>query len=88
MKLASSELRWWILDKMVRKNLWGGKHLDYELISHGLPKDQYRDIEKELDKLVREGLVVKKPAHYGLQVSLNVRMKVEIERIIRGREEK
>ncbi|MBS3062950.1 MAG: hypothetical protein J4203_03685 [Candidatus Diapherotrites archaeon] len=84
MKLPSSKLRWWILNKMVRKNLWGGKHLDYELIAHGLPKDQRKDVEEELDKLVKEGLIVPKPAHYGLQVSLNVHRKADIERIVFG----
>ena len=42
----------------------------------------YPWLKKETEKLIRAGLVIKKPTGYGLHVSLNVRMKAEIEKII------
>lgn len=35
------------------------------------------------EELMRKGLILKKPTHYGLQVSLNPRMAQEIKRMIK-----
>jgi len=67
---------------MVRHRWWAGKHTAFDDIPKGFPNELWKDVKKELEQLAREGLVVKKPTGYGLHVSLNVRMKAEIERII------
>jgi len=82
MKLSSYEIRVRILRKMVRHRWWAGKHTAFDDIPKGFPNELWKDVKKELEQLAREGLVVKKPTGYGLHVSLNVRMKAEIERII------
>lgn len=69
---------------MVRHNWWHGKHTAFDNIPKGAPKDQWKDIRKELDELIREGFIVKKPTNYGLHVSLNMAKKSEIEKIIFG----
>ena len=85
MKLASSEIRRLLLKKMARKNLWGGKHTAFgNLWKKGIPPEHWNEFKKELERLIREGIVVQKPTGYGLHVSLNVRMKAEIEKIILG----
>ncbi len=84
MKLSSFEIRRRILRKMVRHRWWAGKHTAFDNIPKGFPKELWKDVKKELEQLIREGFVVKKPAGYGLHVSLNVGMKAEIERIIFG----
>ncbi len=82
MKLSSFEIRKRILYKLVRHNLWGGKHTAFDNIPKGFPKELWKDVKNEAEQLIREGLIVKKPTGYGLHISLNVRMKAEIEKII------
>jgi ATP-dependent DNA ligase len=82
MKLSSFEIRRRILRKMVRHSWWGGKHAAFDNIPKGFPKELWKDVKKELEQLAREGIVIKKPTGYGLHVSLNVRMKAEIERMV------
>lgn len=82
MKLSSFEIRQRILRKMVRHSWWGGKHTAFDNVPKGLPKELWKHVKNELEQLVREGIVIKKPTSYGLHVSLNVGMKAEIEKII------
>ncbi len=82
MKLSSLEVERWILKKMVRHNWWGGKHTAFDEIPKGAPKEHWKAIRKELKQLIRAGLVIPKKTGYGLHISLNVKKKVEIERII------
>ncbi len=82
MKLSSFEIRRRILRKMVRHSWWTGKHTAFDNIPKGFPKEMWKDVKKELKQLIREGLVIAKPTHYGSHVSLNVSMKAEIERIV------
>lgn len=82
MKLSSFEVRRRILRKMVRHCYWGGKHTAFDNVPKSFPKEVWKDVEKELEQLIRDGLVVKKPTGYGLHVSLNVKMKAEIEKIL------
>ncbi len=82
MKLSSFEIRQRILRKMVRHNWWGGKHTAFDNIPKGFPKELWKDVKNELEQLVREGFVVKKPTGYALHVSLNVGMSVDIEKIL------
>ena len=81
MKLSNYELRKWILKKMVRHNWWGGKHMAFDNIPKGAPKHIWKEIRNELELLIKENYVLKKPTGYGLHVSLNVKMKAEIEKI-------
>lgn len=83
MKLSAFDVKKRILYKMARKSLWGGKHTAYdEMWKRGIPQEHWADFKDGLDALIKEGFVVKKPTGYGLHISLNVRMKAEIEKII------
>ena len=81
MKLSNYELRKWILKKMVRHNWRGGKHTAFDNMPKGAPKHIWKEIRNELELLIKENYVLKKPTGYGLHVSLNVKMKAEIEKI-------
>ncbi|MFH1751816.1 MAG: hypothetical protein ABH821_02660 [archaeon] len=82
MKFSSFDLRKKILVKMVVHRWWGGKHIAFDNISKGFPNEVRKDVKKELEKLCRGGFIIKKPTGYGLHVSLNVRMKREIDEIV------
>jgi len=82
MKLSIFEIRRRILRKMARHNWWKAKHTAFDNIPKGFPKELWKDVKKELENLIKEGFVLKKPTSYGLHVSLNVKMKAEIEKII------
>ena len=82
MKLSSFEVRKQILRKMARHRWWAGKHTAYDNIPKGFPNDLWKDVKNELEQLIREGFIMEKPTGYGLHISLNIRMKAEIEKII------
>jgi hypothetical protein len=67
-----------ILERMVSKNIWGGKHMDYKHLSSGFPSHLIKKVSYVADKLIKEGLIIKKPARYGLQVCLNINKRKEI----------
>ncbi len=85
MKLSDEEesnIKITILEKMVTKKMWGNKHMDYKHLTSGFPSHLTKKVLYVADKLITQGLIIKKPAHYGMQVSLNVNKNEEILRII------
>lgn len=76
--LSEDEIKATILFKLHKRGNWGGSHTAFDN-----PKKGFKDVElgkhgsKRVDKLakelIREGLIITKPTHYGLQVSLNPR---------------
>lgn len=79
------EIRWFILSKMVRHRYWMHKHTSIHNLPKGLP-DRLRS-RKEVKKVVNEILkefLLSKPTNYGLEVSLNIEKKKEIEEFIAG----
>lgn len=71
-----------LLERMVSKRIWGGKHIDYEHMANGFPSHLRKNVLSVGDELIRDGLIIKKPAGYGLQVFLNINKKDEIMRYI------
>jgi len=75
------EVKRFILRKMVRHRIWMHKHTSVHNLSKGLP-DHLRgrkEVRKAIDELLKSGFLLSKPTHYGLEVSLNIKMKKEIE---------
>lgn len=65
-----------LLFALARKRKWGASHTAYEHIfrqfkSEALGKAGLKNVKNIGDEMMREGLILKKPTHYGLQVSLN-----------------
>ena len=79
-----------LLFALARKRKWGESHTAYENMfrqfhSQMLGKEGMRLAAKIAEELVREGFVIKKPTHYGLQVSLNPRKSKEIKKLIKDK---
>jgi len=67
---------------MYRHRYIGGKHTDVNNLRKGFPKDQYKLVEEAIDELIRDGLLIVKPTHYGRHVSINQKMLSEVRKII------
>ena len=88
--MDNEEIRARLLFALARRRNWGESHTAYENMlrqfkSAGIGKALLKNVAKEAERLMREGLVMRKPTHYGLQVSLNPKMALEIKELIRRR---
>lgn len=67
-----------ILLKLHKRGNWEGSHTAFDNLKKGwkdtdLGKHGVKRVEKLTKELIRQGLILSKPTHYGLQVSLNSR---------------
>jgi len=71
-------------NKLTRHRLWMGKHTSIHNLPKGLPDylKNGKEVRKVTDSLVKDGTLVTKPTNYGLEVSLNIKRKREIETFI------
>lgn len=76
-----------ILIKLMNRNMWMHKHTNINNIPKGLdPKlKQSKEMKKAINDLIKKGWLITKPTHYGLEVSLNIKKKKEIEEFIEKR---
>ncbi len=73
-----------ILSKLVRRRIWQHKHTSIHNLPKGLP-DYLRNnklIKKVIFDLLKENFLLSKPTAYGLEISLNIKKKKEIEEFI------
>ncbi|HLC72031.1 MAG TPA: hypothetical protein VJH37_00450 [Candidatus Nanoarchaeia archaeon] len=73
-----------ILSKLVDMRCWMGKHTNINNMQKGLP-GHARDsnvISKVVKALMQQAWILGKPTHYGLELSLNIKMKKDIEQYI------
>lgn len=80
--MSDEKIRKTILEKLYRQGCIGGKHTAIEGLAKGFPSDKKGEAKEESKKLIKEGLLLQKSTHYGLQVSLNPQMIPVIERIL------
>ncbi len=71
-----------ILYHLRRKKVIGNVHTHYDTLKKGFPSHLGKEAEKGAKELIKEGLILTKPATYGLQVSLNKERLKEIELFI------
>ena len=71
-----------LLYHLRKKRVLGGVHTHFDTLKRGFPKHLGKEVEKIAEKLIKENWLVKKPASYGLQVSLNKDKLPEIEKFI------
>ena len=73
------------LNEMLNNNCWNGKHMNeqyvFKRVKHLPPKEKKQAL-KAWNKLLTEGLVLRKPSKKEFQVSLNSQKKAEIEKLI------
>ena len=70
-----------ILKKLFDMRCWMGKHTSIHNMQKGLPGHarDTRIISKVVSELIHKGWILSKPTHYGLELSLNIAKKSEIE---------
>lgn len=73
-----------ILRKLYRQRRWMHRHTNINNLSKGLPNTlrNSKDVKKVIEELLKEKILLSKPTHYGLEVSLNLKKKKEIEELI------
>lgn len=81
--LTEGQIRATILFKLHKRGNWGASHTAFDNIKKGfnerdLGKQGTRLRDRIAKDLVREGLIIIKPTHYGMQVSLNPRQNEKI----------
>ncbi len=80
--MQSEEVKVKILWRLYRRRYIGGRHTDVKNLRKGFPKDKYDIVNEAIDELIREGLLLVKPTHYGRHVSLNPSRLAEIRNLI------
>jgi len=86
MEETKEQIKKFILRKLIRKRMWLHKHTSIHNIPKGLPEylRNGKEVKKAIEELLKEEFLLSKPTNYGLEISLNVRRKIEIENIING----
>ena len=88
--MDNEEIRARLLFSLARRRNWGESHTAYEHIfrqfrSESLGKAGQKNVKNIAEDMVREGYILKKPTHYGLQVSLNPKRSQEIKKVIKDK---
>ncbi len=73
-----------IVRKLYRKRMWMHKHTNINNLPKGLSNElrSSKEVKDAIEELLKDQVLISKPTHYGLEVSLNHRMKREIEELI------
>ena len=87
-ELNSDETKAEILLNLIRDRRFGGRHTSIKHAAKGLDpqhvgKRGHKRIMKLVHEMIKDGLIIKKPTHYGLQISLNHRMSFEIKNFVK-----
>ncbi len=79
-----NNIKRFILRKLVRHRIWMHKHTSIHNLRKGLPDHlrSKKEVRKVINDLLKNWLLISKPTHYGLEVSLNIKKKKEIEDFI------
>ncbi len=70
-----------ILRKLLRLRMWGGKHTHIDNLPKGLAKHLYGLAKEVVKELIKKEYLLTKPTHQGTHVSLNPRAIKEIEEL-------
>lgn len=81
---AERDIKRFILRKLTRHRMWMHKHTSIHNLAKGLPDHlrSRKEVKKVIEEMLKRGLLLSKPTNYGLEVSLNIEKKKEIEGII------
>ena len=72
-----------IVRKLYRKRMWLHKHTNIHNLPKGLSNELRvsREVKNAIDELLKENILLSKPTHYGLEISLNPKKIKEIEEL-------
>lgn len=84
MEKIEDDIKRFILRKLVRHRIWMHKHTSIHNLQKGLPDylRSRKEVKKVIEELLKHGFLLSKPTNYGLEVSLNIEKKKEIEEFI------
>lgn len=71
-----------LLRKLIKQRIWGHKHTSFDNLPKGFPSHLHKEVKTIAKELIKEEILIAKITNYGLEVSLNPRMKKEIEEIV------
>ena len=73
-----------IIRKLYRKRMWLHKHTNINNLPKGLSKELRisKEIKKAIEELLKKQILLSKPTHYGLEISLNPKKIKEIEELV------
>ena len=74
------EIKRFILRKLTRHSIWMHKHTSIHNLPKGLPEylRNSREVKEVIHELLKQGFLLSKPTNYGLEVSLNIKMKKDL----------
>lgn len=80
------DIKRFILRKLVRHRMWMHKHTNIHNLPKGLPDylRSKKEVKKVIEEMLKQRILLSKPTNYGLEVSLNMEKKKEIEDFIEG----
>jgi len=76
-----NEIKKSLLIKLMKRRCWGHKHTSYDNLPKGFPSHLGKEVRKVADDMIKEGILIKHPTSYGIEISLNTNRKKEIEEI-------
>jgi len=78
------DIKRFILRKLARHRMWMHKHTSIHNLPKGLPDymRSSKEVKKAIEELLKSGFLLSKPTNYGLEVSLNIKKKKQIEDFI------
>ncbi|MBI2673606.1 hypothetical protein HYX19_05055 [Candidatus Woesearchaeota archaeon] len=73
-----------IVRRLYRKRMWMHKHTNINNLPKGLSNELRvsKEVKKAIEELLKERILLSKPTHYGLEVSLNPEKIREIDGLI------
>ena len=74
MDWTNEEIKGKILHKLVRFGKFEHSHTAIEHLQKGFPGHLIGKVKDNIDELQKEKILLTKPTHYGMQVSINVDM--------------
>lgn len=72
-----------LLRKLLYMGKWAGNHTSFDNLPKGFPKHLRGEVKEAAKELIRTGILLSKPTAYGLEVSLNVKLKKGIEEMLK-----
>jgi len=76
-------IKQFIIRRLYRKRIWMHKHTSIHNLPKGLSNElrNTKEVKKAVEELLKDNLLLSKPTHYGLEVSLNPKKIKEIEKL-------
>ncbi|MAG45808.1 MAG: hypothetical protein CMH63_03495 [Nanoarchaeota archaeon] len=82
MEFNEDQIKATLLYNLRRRKVIGNVHTHFDTLKKGFPSHLGKNIDKLAKQPIKKGLIITKPASYGLQVSLNKNRLKEIEALI------